>query len=122
MITGGAPVKISVGEPIVTAGRVQRKIEKYSWCDDADKVRVYIEDSSVLPHIASSGDLVTCDFALRSFVLRVPVDAVDLALNIDELCEEIDPATSMFKVSTKRITLTLKKLKPDSKWHSLRKK
>ena len=123
IITGGTPVKIATGEPVLVSGRVRRKIEKYSWCDEGDKVRIYVDDSNVIPHILESDERVTCEFADRSVCLDVEgTEKAFLSLEIPELCEEIDPALSSFKVSLgKRISITLKK-KGSSKWDSLKKK
>ncbi len=124
IITGGQPVKIAEGgaSPPST---VRRRIEKYSWSDDDHKVTLYIDDSVILPHIADNADGVKCDFGKRSMRLEVhPQDGSCYlwALDIPELHEEINVNASNFRVSSgKRITVSLHKNKPSSKWHSLKK-
>lgn len=123
IITGGAPVKLSVGKPSEAVGRVRRKIEKYSWCDEDKKVCIYIDDASVVPHITNSDEFVACVFDNRSVCVEVTIDdSVCLCLDLMDLHADIDPSTSFFKVSLgKRITVTLKKKSP-TRWDSLRKK
>jgi len=122
IITGGAPVKLGEGAPI-SVSVIRRKIERYSWCDDESKVRVYIDDSNILPLISESSERVSCTFDSQSFNLEIKVsDREVYAFNGSELSEEIDPASSTFKVSLgKRVTITLQKKNPDTKWHNLRK-
>ena len=122
IITGGTPVKIADGTPI---GRVvvRRKIEKYSWCDDGSKVRIYIDDPSILPLISESGDAVSSSFESQSLSVEVrQSDDILFCLEIPSLSDEVDPAKSSHKVSVgKRITVTLTK-KGDQKWYELKKK
>ena len=122
IITGGAPVKLDIlsdSEPVA----VSRRIEKYAWSDDGDKVRIYVDDPNILPLIADSSDNVSCEFDPQSMCLEVKQSsAVTFKLNVEELSEEIDTRESSYKVSLgKRITITLKK-KEDKKWYSLKRK
>ena len=124
IITGGAPVKISEGTPLQSSpSRIRKRIEKYAWCDEGDKVRIYIDDSNILPLISESQEAVSCSFDKQSMNLEVIESSSALfALDIQELNEEIDPLESQYRVSLgKRITVTLKK-KDDKKWYSLKKK
>ena len=122
IITGGAPVKLSEGGPIPSSV-IKRKIEKYSWCDDEAKVRVYIDDPNILPLISESSETVSCSFDSQSFNLEIKVSDRELyCFNASELSEEIDPLASSWRVSLgKRVTVTLQKKNPDTKWHNLRK-
>ena len=124
IITGGTPVKIGEGEPLqASLSRVRRRVEKYAWCDEGDKVRLYVDDPNILPLIVDSQEAVSCAFDRQSMSLEVTESpGVLLALDIAELCEEIDPSECQYRVSLgKRITVTLKK-KEDKKWFSLKKK
>jgi hypothetical protein len=123
IITGGSPVKIGDGEP-VQPSTIRRKIEKYSWCDDDSKVRVYIDDPHILPHIVENDSNVSCKFNHRSLIVEVNASNVHrFAFDIHELNEEIDPISSSFKVSPgKRITITMVKKNPETKWYSLKRK
>lgn len=121
IITGGTPVKLESAE-IHTPTTVRRKVEKYSWCDDGDKVRVYIDDPNVLGLITESSEAVSCSFEPSSFSIEVRQSAtVIFCLDVD-LNDEIDAKESSYRVSLgKRITLTLKK-KGSQTWYSLKKK
>lgn len=121
IITGGAPVKLAEETPTESLV-ARRRIEKYSWLDDGNKVRVYVDDPNILPLIADSMEAVSCSFDVRSMCLEVQQSAsVLFCLDIPSLTEEIDPQESSFKVSLgKRVTVTLVK-KNDQKWFSLKK-
>jgi hypothetical protein len=122
IITGGAPVKIGEGE-VQDRTRFKRRIEKYAWADEGDKVRIYVDDANILPLIADSTEAVSCNFDFKSMSLEVTQnDFVYFALDIPEFPEEIDPSESSYRVSLgKRVTVTLRK-KEDKKWYELKKK
>lgn len=122
IITGGAPVKLGEG-PSISPSIIRRKIEKFSWCDDESKVRVYIDDSNILALISESSDHVSCVFDTQSFNLEIKVNDREVyAFSATELSEEIDPGRSSWKVSLgKRVTVILQKKNPETKWHNLRK-
>lgn len=121
IITGGTPVKLDSSE-VLLPSTIRRKMEKYSWCDEGEKVRIYIEDPNVLPLIADSTDAVSCSFDVSTMSLEVR-QSVSVVFCLDlELNEEIDPQESSYRVSLgKRITVTLRKKKSQT-WHSLKKK
>ena len=48
IITGGTPVKLAETPAAGGFTKIKRKITKYSWCDEDDKVTVYIDDSEIL--------------------------------------------------------------------------
>jgi hypothetical protein len=122
IITGGAPVKLGESAPLLPSV-VRRKIEKYSWCDDGGKVRIYIEDPQILPFIAESTENVTCSFDCQSFSVEVrSTDREIYAFTVPDLSEEITCEGSSWKVSLgKRITVSLNKKSPDTKWSNLKK-
>jgi len=121
IITGGAPVKLPDGEP-VPSSIIRRRIDKYSWCDDDSNVRIYIDDPQILPHISNGDENVICEFDHRSLTIEVTASAShNFVFSVNELSEEIDATSSSYKVSPgKRITVTLSKKNPDTKWHSLK--
>jgi hypothetical protein len=124
IITGGAPVKLSEGTPLQPSpSKIRKRVDKYAWCDEGDKVRIYIDDPNILPLITDSQEAVACSFDRQSMTLEVTESSsVVFVLEIQELAEEIDPSESQYRVSLgKRITVTLKK-KDDKKWYSLKKK
>lgn len=122
IITGGTPVKLDVPAEAQPA-LVCRRIEKYAWSDDGDKVRIYVDDPNILPLISDSPENVSCSFDSQSVCLEVKQSSsVWFKLIVEELSEEIHAIESSFKVSlAKRVTITLKK-KEDKKWYSLKKK
>lgn len=123
IITGGAPVRLDNPVSSVPTGSVlRRRIEKYSWSDDGDKVRIYVDDVNILPLIVDSEDSVSCEFKAQSFCLEVrQSSSVVFAFDISSLNDIVVPSECAFKVSIgKRVTVTLKKAN-DSKWHSLKK-
>jgi hypothetical protein len=123
IITGGNPVKIADGEPLQPSV-VRRRIDKYSWCDDDSKVRIYIDDPQILPHIKDGESNVSCKFDHRSLLVEVPVsDSQFFVFEVSELNEEIEPSSSLFKVSLgKRVTITMAKKNPETKWYALKRK
>jgi hypothetical protein len=121
IITGGAPVRISVGEPIQPS-IVMRKIEKYSWCDDGKSVRIYVDDPSILSHLNLSTISITFDDQALSLEV-MQSGSVKHVLAFEKLEEEIDRQASTFVLKEgKRVTITLAKKDADKKWYSLYKK
>lgn len=121
IITGGAPVRLEASAGSETSV-FRRKIEKYSWSDDGDNVRIYVDDPNILPCIADSEESVSCNFQPKSLCLEIRQScSVVFGLDINTLNDEIDPTESSFKVSLgKRVTVTLKKANA-AKWSSLKK-
>ena len=121
IITGGAPVKLQ-RDVEANVDVFRRKIEKYAWVDEGDKVKIYIDDSNIVPLISESDEAVSVDFRIKSLCVCIrQSSSVQFVLELDPLSDEIDAAKSFFKVTLgKRVTVTLKKGNKE-KWSSLKK-
>jgi hypothetical protein len=122
IITGGTPVKLSEGA-MSSPTEVSRRIEKYSWCEEGDRVQVLIDDPQIIP-LLEDASRVTCDFDQHGVQVIVrESERLRFTLDLSNLSEEINPSESSFRVTIgKRVTVNLKKKKGDQKWYSLRKK
>ena len=104
------------------------KIDKFSWNDEDDKIKIYITDATVLAAAKKSGA-----------VLKASVDGgtgVDLTFTIDEepgcatacvykLAATLQAEVSIVKeprVGGSKVSVTLHKKDKDDKWYNLQKK
>ncbi|CAL1168882.1 unnamed protein product [Cladocopium goreaui] len=98
-------------------------IEKYSWTDEGEVLKVYISESSNPAAVAAAGSagcLLSVDFQPRGFTLTVRSDGPQFQLRILGLLQEVLPEKCKVRLSVgKRITLSLAKKDPKTAWSAL---
>eukprot|EP00744_Colponema_vietnamica_P013488 GILI01018894.1.p2 GENE.GILI01018894.1~~GILI01018894.1.p2 ORF type:complete len:168 (+),score=50.82 GILI01018894.1:84-587(+) len=121
LVTGGAPVLLSVAPSESVAEKPCKAITSYAWADEDEKVRIYI-------NLTEEGDLTqlpasafTLDYSSQSFDIRVAGASRDYRFKVDRLCEEIDPSGCSHRVKSDKVVVTLKKQMKIS-WKDLAKK
>jgi len=101
------------------------KVINYSWMDDESLVKVYVEFAKIGdPNVAATvnKDNITCAFNEQGFDLIIRDYRGHHQLKISNLKEDIDHATSTFKVLSSKIIVSLKKKEESKSWHELVKK
>jgi len=112
-IYGGDPVLIKTyssdeREKRPTTARAQAKITKFSWGDEEDKVKVYIELNQFRGVITQEMVDVTFEEYLCDIKVTDEEGSVHV-LNLYKLSEKIEPQNCTVRVTPKRLTITLKK-------------
>jgi len=121
-VYGGAPEKIAEADvPIedLTQEVPTQVISKYSWANEGDFVCIYVSAEGELDAIQAAKDgkhdEVKVEFDSRCVELRILGNSKIYALVLRGLESEIVPEESRFRVSpAKRITLKLKKRRPEN--------
>jgi hypothetical protein len=116
---GEAPRLLSVGDSAPSSAASSRPcttISAFSWCDDGEAVKVYID----VPGAASLTDAdVSLSFASpRSFEVRVRRPSCDLVFKRPKLFADIDEGASKARRLKERVVVTLKKAASVS-WYEL---
>ena len=114
-IYGGDPVLIKSysqdERPQAQAAAPQvetKKITKFSWGDEDAKVKVYIESNQFTGEITKE----MVDVKFEEYLCDIKItdqEGTCHVLNLYKLSEKIEPTNCSFRVSAKRITITLKK-------------
>ncbi|KAL7287886.1 hypothetical protein TKK_0017949 [Trichogramma kaykai] len=88
------------------------KLTNYAWDQSKESVKIYVTLKGV-KNVAN--DSVSCHFTERSMNLQVNnLDLKNYYLHINNLCEDIDPSKSSFKIKTDMVVVTMiKKNKKD---------
>jgi CS domain len=108
---GEAPRLLSVGESASSSStRPSSTVSAFSWCDDGDAVKVYID----VPGAASLADAdVSLSFSSpRSFEVRVRMPSADLVFRRPKLFADIDEGASKVRRLRERVVVTLWKKSP----------
>ena len=119
------PWALAVMESLEDAAEILVPIEKYSWTDEGEMIKVYIIESSNAAAIAAAGDgsqsRLQVDFQQRSFTLMVrPQDGASFQLRLLGLLHQVVPEKCKVRLSPgKRITLSLAKKDPKVTWTAL---
>lgn len=113
VVTGGQPVLLArSSDSAASLAKPKRKITAFSWLDDNEKVKIYVEDAEWLRRASElEGEFFTQGFRFETSEAVFALDALD---------DEIEISGSSWKFSEKRFTISLKKKKPNKTWYSLR--
>lgn len=99
--------------------KLYSRIDKYGWGDEGKTVKIYVTSLDGIKDVPT--DKITCDFTKRSFDLKIHgYKGRDVRLHITELNKDIDPEKSKFSIKSNSISITLRKVKEDSKWTGLK--
>ncbi len=110
VVTGGQPVLLACEAKPVE--KPKRKVTAFAWCDDNEKVKIYLEDAAFL----TPGAVLQHEFTESS----VRFETADALFHVENLEDAIDVNGSTFRTTDKRITISLKKTKPNKTWYSLK--
>ncbi len=113
IVTGGHPVLLAAASAPVS--KQKRNISAFSWFDDDDKVKIYLDEAEFVEEVKQTTSLVQ-EFTETS--LRIETETCVFA--IDALDDTVDVAGCALKVGTKRVTVVLKKTKKNKTWYSLK--
>ena len=122
LVTGGNPVLLGVGQadqPLTKP--IGKRLTSYAWVDDAEKIKIYVEDADWLQSAAESP--VEVDFNEKSFSIRATrTDGTITIFSVAELDDLIVPENCSYRLSPgKRFTVSLKKKVVNKTWYSLKK-
>ncbi len=113
IVTGGTPLLIAAAPAPVS--KQKRRISAFSWFDDDDNVKIYLDDPELVEDAKQDASLVK-EFTENS--LRLETETCVFA--VDSLDDTVDVSGCAVKVGVKRVTVVLKKTKKNKTWYSLK--